>query len=143
MENSIVTDALSESWKTHVTNCPEITGSKGIEDTIRDHAIEDDFLKNISSSIGLNQPKIKYIIHRYDYDAEIPTRRIVGFKVVNPISNQSEYFETQIPIEEVKNKEDQEVLDMAFERLKDQISQFKKKTISLVGKEFLPISDDA
>lgn len=84
---------------------------------------------------------IKYTIHRYEIYGNPPVGKLVGFLITNTDTNKSEYVETLILLENCKNKNENEICNLAYNILKPQIDNFVNYLTSpspIIGSEFVP-----
>ena len=84
----------------------------------------------------------KFTIARYDFDADVPTKRYVGFRIQNIRNGKTEYVETELPISEIDGKSEMEILDMAYSNVKDRVKELKLRTNNILGTEYIPPSED-
>lgn len=85
---------------------------------------------------------IKYIIYRFEpNDLTSPTYYIVGFKIVCDLNQRESYVETTVSIEECKNKSDNEICLIAYNKMKTRIEEVSIELSSkkfIIGSEFVP-----
>ena len=87
--------------------------------------------------------EIEYKIYKYEFcPVNDSNRIIVGFLITDTTNNRSLNVEETIPLVDSAGKDEEEVCQMAYERVKDAIEALKQKLLSkrdsVIGKVFLP-----
>lgn len=107
--------------------------------------MNDTNINSILNNTSLTEEKnIEYTIGRYEIVKDSDRDKfkiIVGFNICCPDAGVKEYTETFIWVdEELSNKTDMEICQIAYERHYDTVDKIKKKlsSSSLVGWEFIP-----
>lgn len=89
---------------------------------------------------------IRFLIQRFEINNnDNPEYYIVAFNIICDLNSREQYIETTIPIGEVIEKSDNEICELAFNKLKSKIKKIineleNKKFI--VGSEFIPPVDE-
>lgn len=85
---------------------------------------------------------VRYIVQRFELnDPTTPTYYMIGFKLVCDINQRDCYVETQIDYELCRDKSDNEICVMAYNKLKQKIDEVSKELQQkkfIVGSEFVP-----
>ncbi len=98
--------------------------------------------KNTTESQTILSNFIKYIIQRFEInDSANPSYYIVGFKIVCDINQRDFYVETQIDYKDCKDKSDNEICVLAYNKLKPKIDEISEELVKkkfIIGSEFVP-----
>lgn len=85
---------------------------------------------------------IRYIVQRFELnDPTSPTYYMIGFKLVCDMNQRDCYVETQLDYQSCKDKSDNEICVMAYNKLKPKIAEVSKDLLLkkfIVGSEFVP-----
>ena len=86
---------------------------------------------------------IEYKIYKYEQTpVPNPDSTIIGFLITNVDSGKYANLETSLPFSDTSNMTEEEICQLAFNRLKNQIDliveEIKNSNNSVVGKIFLP-----
>ena len=80
-------------------------------------------------------------ISRFElYPREEPDSWVVGFTVTWP-GNRTQYVDTTVPLEEARGKSDEEIADLAWERVKSTVETWDRQYSGkspLVGQRYIP-----
>jgi len=80
-------------------------------------------------------------ISRFElYPREEPDSWVVGFTVTWP-GNRTQYVDTTVPLEEARGKSDEEIADLAWERVKSTVETWDRQYSGkspLVGRRYIP-----
>lgn len=99
-----------------------------------------DSISEESTESSLNL--IRLIIQRFELnDPSYPNYYIVGFKLVCDLNQRESYLETEIKLDDCKDKSDNEICFIAYKNLESKIELVKKELLLkkfIVGSEFVP-----
>ena len=85
---------------------------------------------------------IRYMVQRFKLnDPTSPTYYMIGFKLVCDLNQRDCYVETQLDYKDCKDKSDNEICVIAYNKLKSKITEVSKELLLkkfIVGSEFVP-----